>query len=43
MNVPVPVKGSITWTSRSVSDCPNSFLRTSSTELTMKSTHSTGV
>ena len=43
MNVPVPVKGSMMWTSFSPSPLSNSSRSTSSTLWMMKSTTSTGV
>ena len=43
MNVPVPVEGSRMWTSSSPRPWPNSRRRTSSADLMMKSTTSTGV
>ena len=43
MNVTVPVKGSMTWTSCAPSDERNSCCKTSSTLRMMKSTSSTGV
>ena len=43
INVPVPVNGSKIWTFSLAKVLPKCFLKTTSTDLTIKSTTSTGV